>query len=158
MKQEAYGIDEDVTLLAFDLLARIIAIRVDAAPPFSAPLDALAFNDAGGWAGFAPHSLSALDVQRVVNVFQRAVVIPQIEIIEERALGRKVYDHVLRVGLRPAPDLGLDLANAGVFAHSLPQGGIPQTTVQALVDRARHEVHPKLAADVRVTCTNGVHR
>ena len=38
MKQEAYGIDEDVTLLAFDLLARIVAARVDAAPPFSAPL------------------------------------------------------------------------------------------------------------------------
>jgi superfamily I DNA/RNA helicase len=34
MKQEAYGIDEDVTLLAFDLLACIIAIRVDAAPLF----------------------------------------------------------------------------------------------------------------------------
>lgn len=38
MKQEAYGVDEDVTLLAFDLLARIVAARVDAAPPFSAPL------------------------------------------------------------------------------------------------------------------------
>jgi hypothetical protein len=36
MKQEAFGIDEDVTLLAFDLLACIIAIRVDAAPLFSA--------------------------------------------------------------------------------------------------------------------------
>jgi hypothetical protein len=38
MKQEADGIDEDVTLLAFDLLACIIAIRVDAAPLFSALL------------------------------------------------------------------------------------------------------------------------
>jgi len=34
---------------------------------------------------------------------------------------------------------------------SLPQGGIPQTTVQALVDRARHEVHPKLAELVAAT-------
>jgi hypothetical protein len=33
MKQEAYGIDEDVTLFAFDLLACIIAIRVNATPP-----------------------------------------------------------------------------------------------------------------------------
>jgi integrase len=31
LKQEAYGIDEDVTLLAFDLLARVVAARVDAA-------------------------------------------------------------------------------------------------------------------------------
>ena len=38
MKQEAYGIDEDVTLLTVNLLARIVAARVDAAPPFSAPL------------------------------------------------------------------------------------------------------------------------
>jgi 2-polyprenyl-6-methoxyphenol hydroxylase-like FAD-dependent oxidoreductase len=34
---------------------------------------------------------------------------------------------------------------------SLPQGGIPQTTVQAIVDRARHEVHPKLAELVAAT-------
>ena len=34
---------------------------------------------------------------------------------------------------------------------SLPQGRIPQTTVQALVDRARHEVHPKLAELVAAT-------
>jgi hypothetical protein len=36
LKQEAYGIDEDVTLLAFDLLARVVAARVDAALPFKA--------------------------------------------------------------------------------------------------------------------------
>ena len=34
---------------------------------------------------------------------------------------------------------------------SLPQGGVPQTTVWALVDRARHEVHPKLAELVAAT-------
>src|SRR6202040_2054974 len=34
---------------------------------------------------------------------------------------------------------------------SLPQGGIPQTTVQALDDRARYEVHPKLAELVAAT-------
>jgi hypothetical protein len=34
---------------------------------------------------------------------------------------------------------------------SLPQGGIPQTTVQPLVDRARHEIHPKLAELVAAT-------
>jgi 2-polyprenyl-6-methoxyphenol hydroxylase-like FAD-dependent oxidoreductase len=34
---------------------------------------------------------------------------------------------------------------------SLPQGGAPQTTVQALADRARREVHPKLAELVAAT-------
>jgi hypothetical protein len=37
-KDQAEGIDEEMTLLAFDLLARVIARRVDARPPFSALL------------------------------------------------------------------------------------------------------------------------
>jgi hypothetical protein len=36
--QEALGIDGNMPLLALDLLARIIAIGVDATPPFSALL------------------------------------------------------------------------------------------------------------------------
>ena len=38
MQQEAYRIDQDVPLLALDLLACVIAARVDAGPPFSALL------------------------------------------------------------------------------------------------------------------------
>lgn len=38
MQQQTYRIDEDMPLLAFDLLAGIIAIPVDAGPPFSALL------------------------------------------------------------------------------------------------------------------------
>jgi hypothetical protein len=36
--QQALRIDQDVALLAVDLLASVVARRVDAAPPFSAPL------------------------------------------------------------------------------------------------------------------------
>ena len=36
-KDQAEGVDEEMTLLAFDFLARIIARRVDVRPPFSAP-------------------------------------------------------------------------------------------------------------------------
>jgi hypothetical protein len=36
--QEALRIDENVPLLALDFLARVIAVRVDAGPPFSADL------------------------------------------------------------------------------------------------------------------------
>jgi hypothetical protein len=36
--QEALRIDENLPFLAFDLLARVIAVRVDARPPFSADL------------------------------------------------------------------------------------------------------------------------
>src|SRR3984893_6310535 len=62
--------------------------------PLFRALDALAIDDAGGWAGLALHRLSAFHVKRVVNVLQRAVVIPQIEIIEERALGWKVFGNI----------------------------------------------------------------
>jgi hypothetical protein len=34
--QQACRIDEDMPLLAFDFLARIIAMRINAGPPFSA--------------------------------------------------------------------------------------------------------------------------
>jgi hypothetical protein len=34
--QQAGGIDENMPLLAFDFLPRIIAMRIDADPPFSA--------------------------------------------------------------------------------------------------------------------------
>ena len=35
-QQQAERVDEDMALLAFDLLARIIAVRIDPRPPFSA--------------------------------------------------------------------------------------------------------------------------
>jgi hypothetical protein len=35
--QQALRIDKDVALFAFDLLPRVVAASVDAAPPFSAP-------------------------------------------------------------------------------------------------------------------------
>ena len=36
VQQQAYRIDEDMALLALDLFPRIVAVRVNAAPPFSA--------------------------------------------------------------------------------------------------------------------------
>ena len=35
-QQEAERVDQDVPLLAFDLLARIVSLRIDARAPFSA--------------------------------------------------------------------------------------------------------------------------
>ena len=37
VKQEPYRIDKDVALLSLDLLARVVARRIDAGPPFCAP-------------------------------------------------------------------------------------------------------------------------
>ena len=36
VEQEPYCINENMPLLALDLLARIVAVRIDARPPFSA--------------------------------------------------------------------------------------------------------------------------
>src|SRR5476651_568677 len=36
VEQQAYCVDKNVPLLAFDLLARIVAVRINARPPFSA--------------------------------------------------------------------------------------------------------------------------
>jgi hypothetical protein len=38
MQQQPYRIDQDMSLLALDLLAGVITVRIDAAPPFSALL------------------------------------------------------------------------------------------------------------------------
>jgi hypothetical protein len=37
LHQQHLGVDQDVSLLAFDLLARVVARQVDAGPPFSVP-------------------------------------------------------------------------------------------------------------------------
>jgi len=37
LHQQALCIDKDVALFAFDFLPRVVAARIDAAPPFSAP-------------------------------------------------------------------------------------------------------------------------
>jgi hypothetical protein len=36
VKQQPYRVDKNMSLLAFDLLARVIAMGIDMAPPFSA--------------------------------------------------------------------------------------------------------------------------
>ena len=37
VKQQAYRVDKDVALLTLDLLARVVARRIDAGSPFFAP-------------------------------------------------------------------------------------------------------------------------
>ena len=88
--QEALRIDKDVALLALDLLARIVAGRIDAQAPFFRALDALAVNDGGGRARLARGGLATPCVKRVVDAIERAVPAPQIEIIVDRRARRQV--------------------------------------------------------------------
>src|ERR1039458_4596960 len=48
MQQQTYRIDEDMPLFAFDLLASVIPIGIDAGPPFFSALYALAVDHTGG--------------------------------------------------------------------------------------------------------------
>ena len=42
VEQEAYCVDKNVPLLAFDLLARIVAVRINARPPYMGRLKSTA--------------------------------------------------------------------------------------------------------------------
>jgi hypothetical protein len=58
--------------------------------PFFCAFHALAVDDSGGGAGLSPDLFAALHIKHVMDILQRAVIGPKIEIIVERALGRKV--------------------------------------------------------------------
>jgi len=51
-QDQAKGIDQEMALLAFDLLTRIIARRVDRDPPFFLAFHTLAVNGPSGGRGF----------------------------------------------------------------------------------------------------------
>src|SRR5271166_535183 len=91
VQQKAQRIDENVTLLAFDQLAPVKPMGIDARPPFFRALNALTIDDARGRADVAIGLLSAFDVERVVNVLQRSVVAPQTKIVVHRAARRQVF-------------------------------------------------------------------
>ena len=63
-------------------------------PPLFGALHALAIDDAGGGAGFSLRSLSAFDVERVMNAIQRAVAMPPNEVVVDRAARRKILRKV----------------------------------------------------------------
>ncbi|MGP1397827.1 MAG: FAD binding domain-containing protein [Inquilinaceae bacterium] len=66
--------------------------------------------------------------------------------------GRRRLNWVWYVGADDRDLAGLLVDRDGVRHHaSLPAGGAPEATVRALVDRARREVHPRLADLVAAT-------
>src|ERR1700676_1597147 len=59
--------------------------------PFFCALHALAVDDGGGGTGLAFALLAALHIQGVMDAIERAVVAPQIKIVEKRASWRQIY-------------------------------------------------------------------
>src|SRR5438128_8320696 len=60
-------------------------------PPFFSALHALAIDDGGGRAGFSFALLSTRHIKRVMDAIQRAVVAPQVEIVEKCAAWRQIF-------------------------------------------------------------------
>src|SRR4029450_3925152 len=72
VQQQTQRVYENMALLALDLFARLIAMRIDAAPFSSAP-HASAIDDGGGRAGFSFTLLPIRHTKRVMDAIQRAV-------------------------------------------------------------------------------------
>src|SRR5262249_16756414 len=60
-------------------------------PPFFSALHALAIDDGGGRAGFSFALLPTRHIKHVMDAIQRAVIAPQVEIVEKCAARRQIF-------------------------------------------------------------------
>src|SRR5271166_2062938 len=81
MQHLTLGIDQDVPLLAFDLLASVIAMRIDVGAALFGAFDALGIDDRCGRTVLTRGSLAAFDAEGVVDAVQRSIPAPAIEIV-----------------------------------------------------------------------------
>src|SRR5829696_413094 len=73
-----------------------------ARPPFQGSLYALAIDDSRGRTGFTPCLLPHLDIQHVVDAAERAVPVPPVQVLPNRAARREVLRE--RLPLTPRPE------------------------------------------------------
>jgi hypothetical protein len=73
VEQQTQGIDKNMPFFAFDFLACIIAIGIDASAAFFRALHALAINDGSGRTRFAVIAFAARNIERMMHTIQRAV-------------------------------------------------------------------------------------
>src|SRR5271157_577669 len=76
MQHLTLGIDQDVPLLAFDLLASVIAMRIDVGAALFGAFDALGIDDRCGRTGLTRGSLAAFDAEGMVDAVQRSIPAP----------------------------------------------------------------------------------
>ena len=109
--------------LALDLLASIITVWIDAGPAFFSAFHALAIDRTHGGTGLPPHLLSALEVERIVDLLQRAIIVPAAEIVMSRAFRRQVVGQGTAIG-NPCSEY------TWFAAAELRLGGDPQQKVR----------------------------
>lgn len=61
----------------------------------------MGIDDGGAGTGFPPFLLAHRHIERMMDALQRAVPVPQVEIVVDRALGRKVLGQPLPLAARP---------------------------------------------------------
>jgi hypothetical protein len=81
VQQEAQRVDQDVRFATFDLLARVVARRIERRPPFRR----LRVDSCCRRARHTAFLLAHSDLQFVMDALQRAVQVPELEINTRRA-------------------------------------------------------------------------
>src|SRR5271169_5627719 len=90
VQHETLAVDQDMPLLALDLLAGVVTVRIDRSPALLRALHALGINDRRGRTGLPRSLFAALHIERVMQSLQRTVVGPSDEVLVDRAPGRQV--------------------------------------------------------------------
>ena len=91
MNQQALCIDENMPLLALDLLSRIVARPINRKPPFFSAFDALTIDDGGGGTGLPSPRFSAFYIELMMDEIERAIPTPQVKIIVQGRARRQVF-------------------------------------------------------------------
>src|SRR6476619_2721674 len=90
MNQQALRIDENVPLLALDLLSRRSPAD-QSTPPFFSAFNALANDHGGGGTGFPANRFAAFYIELMMYEIESAIPTPQVEIIVQRRARRQVF-------------------------------------------------------------------
>ena len=112
MHRQPGRIDQDMPFFALDLFARIpgsgqgppegrLRPADRCGPHFFSALDALAIDHCGDGAGWPLSQFTALDVERAMDVIQRSIVVPTIEIAVNRAASRQVLGDIAPLAAGP---------------------------------------------------------
>src|SRR2546430_931362 len=107
-EQRAFGIGDDVTLAAFDLLGHVKPTRTAAFRGFRA----LAVDDASRWDRFTPDGLACQPDEAAVDAMPSPVVAPAIEVALHGRARRKV------LGQRPPLAAGRENIENGIYQRA----------------------------------------
>ena len=93
-------------------------------PPFFSAFHTLTVDDAGRGAGFARGFLAALEVERMMDAIQRAVPVPQAEVIMHGASGRQILGQRAPLAAG-AQNVITPLITSRIATRRLPPPGLP---------------------------------